>query len=91
MVQDLIWEKRGGKNRGRKGNTVSCVIFSSLLFFFFVVKEKKKTYPGLKGSGDNGVISSIRKSSGGLWVGCSAAHSCLFVLPHFTNQQPGAP
>lgn len=39
---------------------------------------------------DNRVISPIRKSSEGLWVGCGTAHSRFFVLPHFINQQPEA-
>lgn len=54
-------------------------------------KERKKRNPRFKVLRDNGVISPIRISSGGLWVGCGTAHSCLFVLPHFINQPPVDP
>lgn len=72
-----IWGKK------KKGNAVFCVI-PSVALFLLALKN-----PRLGALRDNGVISPIRKSSEGLWVG--AAHSRLFVLPHFINQQPEAP
>lgn len=91
-MQDLIWQKKGRwwevfrkeKEKKEEGNAAVFCAIPSFGLFLLSVKN-----PRLEALRDNGVISPIRKSSEGLWVG--AAHSRLFVLPHFINQQPEAP